>query len=250
MVAIGPCRRSCSPSTAAARGSAAIVDVDTRRRRRPSPLDAARPARVVGVAYTPDRVVELLETVGCTVDAAATALPVTPPTWRPDLTDPADLVEEVVRLDGYDNVPGRCRPRRPAAASPTSSAAAALGRTLAEAGYVEALSLPVRLRRRPATRSGCPPTTTRRQRRRLPNPLSEEEPLLRTTLLPGLLAALAPQRRPRPARRGPVRARRGVPRRRRAARRRCPAWTGVRTTRRSPRCSAPCRCSRGTWPWR
>ena len=35
----------------------------------------------------------------------ATALAVTPPTWRPDLADPADLVEEVVRLDGYDKVP-------------------------------------------------------------------------------------------------------------------------------------------------
>ena len=32
-------------------------------------------------------------------------LTVTPPTWRPDLTDPADLVEEVIRLDGYDKVP-------------------------------------------------------------------------------------------------------------------------------------------------
>ena len=36
---------------------------------------------------------------------AATRWSVTPPSWRPDLTDPADLVEEVVRLAGYDDVP-------------------------------------------------------------------------------------------------------------------------------------------------
>ena len=37
---------------------------------------------------------------------------VTAPSWRPDLTLPADLVEEVARLDGYDNIPVACRPPR------------------------------------------------------------------------------------------------------------------------------------------
>ena len=59
-----------------------------------------------------------------------------------------------------------------------------------------------------------------------------------------------PQPRPRPARPGAVRARRGLPRRTAHAGAAARAWTAVRTTRRSPRCSAPCRSSRGTWPWR
>src|SRR3712207_8794445 len=55
----------------------------------------ARPGRVAGVPYPAAQVTELLTAVGCTVDGDD-PLTVTPPTWRPDLTDPADLVEEVV----------------------------------------------------------------------------------------------------------------------------------------------------------
>ena len=40
-------------------------------------------------------------------DRQHTVLLVTPPSWRPDLTDPADLAEEVIRLEGYGNVPVR-----------------------------------------------------------------------------------------------------------------------------------------------
>ena len=59
-----------------------------------------------------------LEQVGCRRSSAARdALDglSSPPTWRPDLTDPADLVEEVVRLEGYDRCRRCCRRRRPGA---------------------------------------------------------------------------------------------------------------------------------------
>ena len=46
-----------------------------------------------------------LEAVGCAVDAGADELTATPPPWRPDLTDPFDLVEEVARIVGYEDVP-------------------------------------------------------------------------------------------------------------------------------------------------
>ena len=52
------------------------------------------------------------------------------------------------------------------------------------------LHLPVRRRAASATRSAWPPTTRAGDALRLANPLSDDEPLLRTTLLPGLLAAL------------------------------------------------------------
>ena len=87
-------------------------------------------------------------------------LTVTPPTWRPDLTDPADLVEEVVRLDGYDRVPSVLPPAPPGSGlTGTQRRRRAVGRALAEAGYVEVLSLPVRRAGARWTRSGCPPTT-------------------------------------------------------------------------------------------
>ncbi|SFF32673.1 phenylalanine--tRNA ligase subunit beta [Blastococcus tunisiensis] len=167
-----------------------IVDVDTRAPRPAIELDAARPAQVAGVPYTAGQVVELLEAVGCVVDASAGPLAVTPPPWRPDLTDPADLVEEVVRLAGYDDVPS-VLPTAPPGRGLTDvqRRRRSVGRTLAEAGYVEAPSYP--FVGTPALDAlGLAEDDERRQVVLVRNPLSEEEPALRTTLLPGLLATL------------------------------------------------------------
>ena len=73
----------------------------------PSQMPADLPERVSGHAdRSADRTIARLESVGADADRArAPTLIVTPPTWRPDLTDPADLVEEVVRLEGYENLP-------------------------------------------------------------------------------------------------------------------------------------------------
>ena len=168
-----------------------VVDVDTRGPRPTIELDAARPARVAGVPYTAAQVVELLGAVGADVDAGGNPLVVTPPPWRPDLTDPADLVEEVVRLAGYDDVPS-VLPTAPPGRGLTDlqRRRRAIGRTLAEAGYVEAPSYPF-IGTAALDALGLPEDDPRRQVIVVRNPLSEEEPALRTTLLPGLLATLA-----------------------------------------------------------
>ena len=115
---------------------------------------------------------------------------VTPPTWRPDLTDPADLAEEVIRLDGYDKVPSVLPIAPPGnGLTATQRRRRAVGRALAEAGLRRGADLPVRRRRR-AGRARAAADDPRRHAVRLRNPLSEEEPALRTTLLPPLLAAL------------------------------------------------------------
>ncbi|MGY1625109.1 phenylalanine--tRNA ligase subunit beta [Geodermatophilus sp. SYSU D00965] len=167
------------------------VDVDTRGPRPTITLDPGLPGRVAGVPYPPAQVVELLATVGCSVDGDAGPLAVTPPSWRPDLTDPADLVEEVVRLAGYDDVPSVLPTAPPGRGlTETQRRRRAIGRTLAEAGYVEAPSYPF-VGTAVLDALGLPEDDPRREVVLVRNPLSEEEPALRTTLLPGLLAALA-----------------------------------------------------------
>ncbi len=115
---------------------------------------------------------------------------VTPPSWRPDLTDPNDLAEEVIRLVGYEGLPS-VLPAAPAGAGLTEAQRLRrrVGRALASAGYVEVLSYPF-IGDRDLDGLLLPADDPRRTAVRLTNPISEDEPLLRTTLLPGLLKAL------------------------------------------------------------
>ena len=155
-------------------------------------LAADYPDRVAGQAYGSATVVRRLRQVGCEVtDPEAPVLAVIPPSWRPDLTDPADLAEEVIRLEGYENIPVRM-PRAPAGHGLTARQRARreAGRELAGAGYVEVLSYPF-ISAADFDRLQLPAGDARRVALRLANPLSEDEPLLRTTLLPGLLRVLA-----------------------------------------------------------
>jgi phenylalanyl-tRNA synthetase beta chain len=187
---------------------AEIGDVDHVRPRTPVTLPADLPSRRVGVTYSPERVVSLLEQVGCHVTrgadrlgedpgvagvpaaGGADVLTVVPPSWRPDLTDPADLVEEVVRLDGYDRVPS-VLPTAPPGRGLTwqQRRRRAVARSLAERGYVEVLAHPF-VAGELADQLGLPADDPRRAAVRVANPLSEEEPLLRTTLLGPLLGIL------------------------------------------------------------
>ena len=148
------------------------------------------PSRTVGVDYPTERVRELLTEVGCAVSAGDEELVVTPPTWRPDLTDPADLVEEVARLDGYDRVPSTLPVVPPGnGLTDRQRRRRSVARALAEAGYVETLCYPF-VGEAALEALGLSADDPRRRQVRLANPLSGEEPALRTTLLPPLLAAL------------------------------------------------------------
>ena len=182
-------------------------------------LAADYPDRVAGVVYGLDTVVARLQEVGCEVrstpaDRAPTIAPwragaadgegydhgkhdrqhmvllVTPPSWRPDLTDPADLAEEVIRLEGYENLPVR-QPRAPAGRGLTERQRSlrAIARTLAADGLVEVHTDPFA----PAGEADSlmlAPEDPRRPAVKVANPLSEDQPQLRTTLLPGLFRTL------------------------------------------------------------
>ena len=150
------------------------------------------PARISGIEIPADTAVANLEKVGCLVgDGPGDVLPVTPPTWRPDLTDPYDLVEEVVRIVGYDQVPS-VLPREAAGRGLTREQRLRrrIGRTLAGAGCVEVISFPF-VGDAAFDHLGLPADDPLRHTVRLANPLSSEEPSYTTTLLPGLLRAAA-----------------------------------------------------------
>lgn len=123
-------------------------------------------------------------------DRSGQRLTVLPPSWRPDLTDPSDLAEEVIRLEGYENIPVRM-PRAPAGQgrTPRQRMRQTIGRALAAAGYVEVISNPF-CGPADADRLQLPPGDPRRNVPRLVNPIKEDEPLMRGTLLPGVLRVL------------------------------------------------------------
>ncbi|WP_399938428.1 phenylalanine--tRNA ligase subunit beta [Streptomyces sp. BBFR25] len=152
-------------------------------------VPADHPDKVAGVEYGRETVVRRLQEVGCDV-YGQDELIVTVPSWRPDLTDPNDLAEEVIRLEGYENLPSTL-PRPPAGRGLTSRQRLhrRVGRALAGAGYVEALNYPF-VGEQVFDQLGLDADDPARRVVKLVNPLSDEEPALRTSLLPGLLGAL------------------------------------------------------------
>ncbi|MFF3752622.1 phenylalanine--tRNA ligase subunit beta [Streptomyces sp. NPDC002018] len=152
-------------------------------------MPADHPDRVAGVAYGRETVVRRLQEIGCDV-YGQDELVVTVPSWRPDLRETNDLAEEVIRLEGYENLPSTL-PTPPSGRGLTERQRLhrRVGRVLAGAGYVEALNYPF-IGDAVLDAFGLPADDARRRTVTLVNPLSDEEPALRTTLLPGLLAAL------------------------------------------------------------
>ncbi|MFI5937047.1 phenylalanine--tRNA ligase subunit beta [Actinoplanes sp. NPDC051494] len=151
------------------------------------PTDLA--TRRIGVPYPVEQIEEILSRIGCTVTGAE-PLEVTPPSWRPDLVAPIDLIEEVARLGGLDAIPSILPPARGGGGlTPMQVRRRTVGRAMAENGYVEVLSYPF-VAPGAADALGLAEDDPRRSAVRLTNPLSEQEPLLRTSLLTPLLATL------------------------------------------------------------
>ncbi len=163
-----------------------VTDLDDTRAPQPVALDPELPARLVGVDYAAEQVVQTLTMIGCTVAQEGATLSVTPPTWRPDLVADVDLVEEVARLRGYDAIPSLLpAPSAGAGLTTGQRGRRSLARALAEHGLTEVLSYPFVAD--DAELYGLPEQDERRALLRLVNPLSDEAPYLRSWLLPTLL---------------------------------------------------------------
>ncbi|MCH8566517.1 phenylalanine--tRNA ligase subunit beta [Nesterenkonia sp. LB17] len=157
----------------------------------PIRLDPALPERLTGVPYTREQISSTLGAIGAELRQEGEHLLVTPPSWRPDLTIPAALVEEIARLVGYDQIPSRL-PVPPAGRGLTTSQQRRRGvyAGMAAAGFTEVLSYPfyseaANTRFGQAEETGKPMPMLR-----LANPIASQHPALRTTVLPGLLEAL------------------------------------------------------------
>ena len=156
----------------------------------PIPIAADLPDRTAGVDYRPGTTVRRLTQIGAAVTGDGDSLTVTPPSWRPDLLQPADLVEEVLRLEGLELIPS-VLPSAPAGRglSAGQRRRRAIGKSLALSGYVEVLPTPF-LPAGVFDAWGLPADDARRHTTQVLNPLEADRPHLSTTLLPGLLEAL------------------------------------------------------------
>ena len=148
------------------------------------------PDRMAGVDYAAGATVRRLTQIGGRVTVSDGIVTVVPPSWRTDLKQPADLVEEVLRLEGLEKIPS-VLPAAPAGRglTPAQKRRRAIGRSLALNGFVEVLPTPFL----PAgifDAWGLPADDPLRATMNVLNPLESDRPQLASTLLPGLLEAL------------------------------------------------------------
>lgn len=156
-------------------------------------LRVSRTNDVLGTPFTPGEITGALRDLGLRVtERGRDSLLVHVPTFRRDLAREIDLIEEVARIRGFDKIPETLPGGAPAvaAASPAQRIEATARRVLAAAGFTEAVTFSF-------TKPGVfdsfclDPGDARRRAVTLRNPLSDEETILRTMMVPSLLQALA-----------------------------------------------------------
>ncbi len=150
---------------------------------------------VLGTDLSRGRIAEILERLGLTVEGDADTLTVTVPTFRPDLEREVDLIEEVVRVHGMGEVPSTLPAGRGRIGGLTldQRRRERIGAALRGAGLNEAITWSF-ADLVDAERIGWvfgPDESPVR----LLNPMSSEQSLLRFTTLPGLIRAVADNRR-------------------------------------------------------
>ena len=168
-----------------------MLDVYPSPRPRPRlTLRLSRVERVIGVCPPRDDAVRILRALGFTVEDSAADLQVTVPSFRRDIFQEDDLVEEIVRIWGYDKIP-LARDRGGELVPVTRPAGLRLARAVSgqlnAAGLFECITYafvdPDRLKPMGWENPG--------ELIALQNPLSQDRSVLRPSLLPGLLGVLA-----------------------------------------------------------
>ena len=149
--------------------------------RRTLSFDFARTKALGGIEVPEPRQREILKSLGFELSGNDVAVP----TWRRDVEGSADLVEEVARINGYDQVPSTPLNRAPGVAKPSATRSQLVERrvrrTAAARGLDEAVTWSFISETEAEVFGGSEWT--------LANPISEEMKVMRPSLLPGLIAA-------------------------------------------------------------
>ncbi|MEK6636655.1 MAG: phenylalanine--tRNA ligase subunit beta, partial [Pseudomonadota bacterium] len=144
--------------------------------------DTGHCLRLGGIDVSPDKQKQILTSLGFSVDSAWQVIV---PSWRRDIDGSADLVEEVVRMVGLDNVPSTPLPRAEGVAKPTATPIQKIERKVrrsaAARGLNEAINWSFLPEKEAAAFGGGHWS--------LANPISEDMKVMRPSLLPGLLSA-------------------------------------------------------------
>ena len=144
-------------------------------------------SKILGFEVKPAEVARTLRVVGCDVDEKKWLID--PPSWRPDLMNTSDIAEEVARIIGYESIPS-ILPNRPLHASltPIQKRRRVIAQYLANRGFAEVLTFPFTNQKMIDDMGFVGP---RAATYALANPMSDENPLLRVHLIPGLIEVAA-----------------------------------------------------------
>jgi len=149
-------------------------------------LEPAYINSLLGLHLSHQEITEVLQSVGCEVSAK---FEVTPPSWRSDLQQPWDLAEEIARMVGYDKIPSILPPRpKHASLTVAQKRKRSISLFLADRGFAEVQTFPFT---DPETIKSMGYVGERAATYNLANPMSEDAPVLRTHLLPGLIEVAA-----------------------------------------------------------
>jgi len=154
-------------------------------------LRPERARRVIGADISDATIASMLTGLGMTLDQAASAWRVTPPTWRFDIAIEEDLIEEIARTHGFDRIPETVQAARQPipAVTETRIRGDAAADMLVQRGYFEAITYSfIEPGQQELYAPGAPSLT-------LSNPISAELATMRASLWPGLAAALASNQR-------------------------------------------------------
>jgi len=156
--------------------------------RRHYALRSERPATLGGIEVPPGESAAILTALGFAVEQLGNGkLIAEPPSWRGDILGEADLVEEVLRVKGYDQIPAVSLARETAVSrpslTPVQRRAELVRRTLAARGLVEAVTFSFISTREAKLFGGAKPEL------RLVNPISADLDAMRPSILPGLVSA-------------------------------------------------------------
>ncbi|MBW1822605.1 MAG: phenylalanine--tRNA ligase subunit beta, partial [Deltaproteobacteria bacterium] len=145
--------------------------------------------RLLGTDLSREEIKEFLESIEFSVKKIDTnTLKVDPPSFRVDIERPEDLMEEVARLSGYNNIPTTF-PAMPAKARKPQKLLDARSRIMhlmTGCGFFETINYSF-INRLSCDRLNLPPGDYRRNMVNILNPLTEDQAVMRTSLVPGLL---------------------------------------------------------------